>query len=148
MNSAKKQSAENNLHLRVMTAKAKIIAHAEEIARVFLENFGGTLEEYVKYFMTEAEEKTEAKTKKEDIADYVPLWMTPSRWTTGERRTAAKLNAYGINRVLRVDGYSKDRNADEEHRHSNSDKPAIYVTDSGFHKDPRPTWTKKGAWTE
>lgn len=141
MNSAKKQSAENNLHLRVMTAKAKIIARAEETARDFSATFGDTFTVNREYFIAEAEAKEHGKTAKEDLKAYIPAWMTSPRWNTGERRKAAKLNAYGLHRVLAVD--MEDSTAREEHRHPNTDKPAWYIAHGGFSKDPRPTWTKE-----
>lgn len=128
MYSTIKQSAENNLHLRVTTAKAKIIARAEAIARDFAEEYPEATTDFNAYFIAEAEAKANAKTEKESTADYVPSWMSATRWTTGERRTAAKLKAYGLQRVLRVDGHSKDRNAYEERR--------------PYNKDPRHSLTK------
>ncbi len=128
MKSAIKHSAENNLHLRVMTAKAKIIARAEAIAREFAEEYPEATTDFNAYFIAEAEAKANAKTEKESTADYVPSWMSATRWTTGERRTAAKLKMYGYKRILRADGYHKDPNAYEEHRPYNKEAPRHSLT--------------------
>lgn len=74
-------------------------ALGSEFARIFKNGDPNARRMYTKLFVGEALAKFHSKPEKFPLKDYVPSWMTSPIWTTGDRRTAAKLNAYGINRV-------------------------------------------------
>ena len=74
-------------------------ALGREHARLFANGDQHEATVYTRLFTEEALTKLRNKPEKFPLKDYLPSWMTAPRWTTGTRRKAAKMEAYGLNRV-------------------------------------------------
>lgn len=93
----------NSVTLAIRKEITRIKNNARELGRDFASTFKHSdphaRRVYTRLFAGEALTKLRNKPEKFSLKDYVPSWMTRPIWTTGDRRTAAKLNAYGLNRV-------------------------------------------------
>lgn len=98
-------------------ARIKHDAHARAVewAEIFKHGDPQEEAEYERLLTEEGLEKFNAMPEKLSLRDFVPSWMTATRWTTGERRKAAKLNAYGINRVAWYETLAQQNKPREEY---------------------------------
>lgn len=138
---------ENALLLRVKFAEEKAVSRAKKTAREFADIFhpeydAEKFNRYEAAFIEEALEKAHEEPQKESILDYVPSWMQSPRWTSGFRREIAKMNAYGLQRVIKGDLYREETRAFEECRLTNSDKSPRYA------RNVQPSLTKEGVLAE
>lgn len=106
-------SATRTIRNEIARIKKNARALGREFARIFKNGDPDARRMYTKQFTEEALAKFNSKPEKFSLKDYVPSWMTRPIWTTGDRRTAAKLNAYGLNRVGHLYSVAQENKATE-----------------------------------